>query len=234
MSNKKHTINVPEGTKELVIRHGEADPIIQPLEIAIVGTISAPSDFMEVRSSQVDKMKAIIMFSFANREIVLEVDPTDKFAPTITGKLVENPVLKNFGINTQKLFTIVDMIRFLKMNRAYFAEVDKCMSMVNNLNQFKAKINVEIEKLNDNRGNKKDLTEVSVKTDIPLTFELSLPMFIGHSPVKFQAEICFDVRDAGISLWLESVELAEMLIKEAERVIAEELKTFDEYVVIET
>lgn len=230
----KINITPDPSIKELVIRHGDAQPIILPLQLSASGTIGAPAAFFAVRTAtEILKEKAIVLYSYEELFIKLSVDPTDKFAAVINGKLVKNPALQPFGINENHTFSTEELISLLKLNRLYFADREACMSIVTNLKKLKVSAQTEIEKTDDSRGNKKNLAEVKVTTEIPLDFTLKLPLFKGGKDVKFKVEVCFDLRDAALEFWLESVELAELLLGNRKELIDAELAKFDGYVKIE-
>lgn len=195
-------------------------------------TINAASKYIEVMNT-LDKKKALVTFSYENQFLKLETDPTDKFAATITGKLIKNPALDGFGINSQKTFTATDLVSFLKLNRIYFLDKSTCATLVAKLSNVKAEAQLKINQADDNRGNQKKSADMKVETNVPLDFTLSVPIFKGAENVKFKVEICLEVRDAEISLWLESPELQELIIGGRKTAIDIEIAKFAGFICIE-
>lgn len=233
-NEKKINLHVEKGIAEVIFREGQALAPVAPEKVNITGTICAPADYHKVRTDQVDVMKAVVLYSYDGMFIKLDLDPKDPYADKVTGKLEPNPIIAAFGINTQKKYVVSDLISFLKMNRSYFKDKETCLSMVANLQRFKANVQVQLEKNDDNRGNKKNLVETTVTTDIPMNFTLKFPLFKGGDDFSFQVDICFEARDAGLTLWLESVELAEFIQETRRKLIDDQVAEFPGFVVIQT
>lgn len=235
MENEKFQFNVgKDGITEVIFREGAALPPVPPEKVNITGTIIAPDNYQKVRINQIDNQLAVVTYSYEGMYVKLDLNPKDSYADKITGKLEPNPVINSFGINTQKKYTVKDLISFLKLNRFYFNDKDACMAIVANLQKFKADVQIKIEATDDNRGNKKNLDETSVTTDVPLEFTLKFPLFKGQADFTFKVEVCFEVRDGGITLWLESVELAEAFLNVRKGIIDAEVAKFSDLVVIQT
>ncbi len=107
------------------------------------------------------------------------------------------------------------------------------MQIVSNLGQFRANVNTEIQRMKDDRGNKKEMIETQIVTGLEMSFNLRMPVFKGSKPLTFRVDLCFEIRDSAVSVWMESPELAELTQDEVNRVIDEEVKFFQKYVVIE-
>jgi hypothetical protein len=73
----------------------------------------------------------------------------------------------------------------------------------------------------------------SLFADIKLNFNLLMPIYVGYTKHKFDVEICLDVRSRSISLWLESVELKELMDSETEKIMTTEIGRFGDVVCIE-
>lgn len=236
MTEKKINITMDNvgDTATLIIREGSAAKIFEPQRVSLCGTINSPAKYCEIHTD-LDKKKAIIKFSYDGLFIVLDCDPSDELAPKINGKMEINSDLNKFCINDDEMFSISELLKLLKMNRIYFAQRDTLAPLVTNLSKFKVKVDTEIQKEeSDNRGNKKDSVEVKVTSDIPLAFTLKMPLYKGAEESTFKVDICFDVRDAALELWLESVELAELLKEQAKSAIDDQLKKFDRFVCIQS
>lgn len=238
MKNTEKQINItlvesPENEGKphvIILREGDAAPIIQPDKVSLTGTIDSPREYATIRPLELVPEKAIVQYHYESGYIKLNVDPTDKFAATILGTLVENKEIKTLGINSETTTTIQELARTLKMRRALFTDRDKHTKLLGNLNKFKLQAQTQIEQEQSDRGSKKGLFEVKVTSDIPLDFTLSMPLFVGQPERTFKVEVCFDVRDGGIDVWLDSVELAEALKDAKKQIIDAELKHFEKLV----
>jgi len=231
---KELEIKLAEGQKELIVREGSALPLKEPVKVAIDGTIEAPAEYYAKRKSLVEANKAYVLFSYVGMYIKLFVDEKDHYRTEIGGSLSMNPDLKKFGINEGKIWTKNELKQFLKMNRAFFGDVDSNMKIVTNLEKFSMSVQAQIDDHSDNRGNAKNSSEIKVDTNLEMNFVLNLPIFTGQPKAKFMVEICFDVRDKGINLWLESAELQEFIISQRETIINKNIEPFkSDFVVIE-
>lgn len=118
MENKIE-VNVSEGTKELVIRKGEAIPHYDQKKINISGVISSPRLFWEKRNKEHEKLSCHVLYTLGNNpSIELILEEHDHFSGKVTGELKVNPLVSSFGINTGKEYSIEQMKKFLRMNRA--------------------------------------------------------------------------------------------------------------------
>lgn len=238
MSNEKAKVTehltLEEGVREVIHRHGEAEKIFYPQKYEVEGTIVSPGRYRKIRPEEVVAALTVIEYNYEKGIIKLDLNHSDEHATVIVGKLVENPKIAEFGINKGGTKGLTDLSRLLKLNRIFFPDKEAHATLLMNLSKFKGSIQREIEKAFDDRGNKKELNEVTVTTEYPMNFKLQMPLFKGEPEKSFQVDICFDVRDGGISVWLESVELKELLDGSKKQIIDTELAAFTDIVCIET
>ena len=212
--------------KELVIRTGDALPVKAPEKLNITGSITAPMDFMSIIKP--DSQKDVVTFSEEEMRITYTKNYESAYSDSIVGKLKINPDLTKFKINTGSTFTLKELASLFKMNRIFFVDRDECNLLVEKLNKFKAFISVELEKNKDDRGNKKEVLDKKVSSDIPERFNLNIPIFLGQPKVVFSVELCFDTTESSVSIWLESAELQELIIGTRERLIGEQILKIEE------
>ncbi len=228
-------IKLSENQKELVLREGQALKLQEPRVVNIDGTIESPQEWLKKRKDTIDAKKSHVIFSYVGMFIKFIVNESDHYATTITGKTNLNPDLVKFGINSDaKKWTKNELKQFLKMNRAFFTDVDSNMKIVTNLEKFSASVQTQIDDHKDDRGNAKKSLDVKVDSNLDLNFSLNMPIFTGQPNSKFQVEICFDVRENAITIWLESAELQESIITQRAILIEKNIADFKEdFVVIE-
>lgn len=236
METQKIEVHLAEGQKELVIREGQAIEIKEPVKLDITGTIQSPKEWLAKRkaSGQFDAKNCHVLFSYEKMFIKLFVNETNHYRTIITGKAEVNPDLAKFGINSEKTWTKDQLKSFLKMNRAFFRDRDENLQMVTNLEKFSASVKAQLDLHKDDRGNSKSNAEVKVDTNLNMNFTLRMPAFIGQPDIDFKVEICLDVRDAGLTIWLESPELQEAIINGRKKLVDDNIDCFrEEFVVIE-
>ena len=228
-------VTVENGVKELVIREGQAAPIVQPLKVRLVGTITAPRLFLEKRKSQTDVLLTNVQVD-KNKEqgaILLTVNDKDLYGSTVEGILKINPDLLAFGINADRQMGLKEIQKFLRMRRAFFADREQNEAILKKLSEFFARITIEINKKDDRKGNTFDSVKTQVEHEIPLEFTLRMPLFQGFGEADFRVEIVADIADASVRFSLESVELQELITTTKEAIIAKELEAFADFVVIQ-
>lgn len=235
-SKEKVNISLTEGTKELIIRQGAALAQNEPVRIIEKGTINSPSTFTAIRKAVAQT--ALVTYSRSEMRITYAANPEDKHAPVITGTMLSNPDLEKFKINKSESgnWSLKSLASFIKMNRMFFSSTaEEVAKLVTDLNAYRGKIVTEVEQSQDSRGNSKSMLERKIESNTPVEFKLSMPLFVGYKAKEFRIEICFDGSDAGMVCWLESPELQELILKERDRIIDEEIKKFttDGLIVIE-
>ena len=111
----------------------------------------------------------------------------------------------------------------------------EAMGLISSLMNFKATVNREIEKKDDNRGNKKDLIEQVVQTSLPSGFSIHIPLFKGREVRKINLEILIDGDDFACTLF--SPNIIEMIEEGFDKMIELEIQlikeSYPELVVIE-
>lgn len=221
----KVNIEVSDKTQEIIFREGKAESIETAMGIVLHGTISSPADWYEGKLEngyEFDRSSMYIVHDIDNKSIQLRTkEHYTKGSVSVTGQLSLSTELNSFGINKGNCtsYGAKQLAQFLKMNRSYFVDRSQCMQIVSSLNQLKIKVEREIEDGNDFRGNKSVKFEQHIKSELALSFTLSIPIFKGFEASKFEVEILFDVTDAGINIWLESVELKELIDIHSNRII---------------
>jgi len=221
----------------LVIREGEAEKIKYKNKVSLDGTLSAPSEFFKKRVEKGlhDKDKCHVVFNKNAGKIILIVDEqNEKENFVITGSLKENPDLVAFGINSScTIRSVKEAMNFLKMNRLFFTDKDLNHKIVASLQNFKAKVEKEIENSNDLRGNEKVSKMQKLETGLAESFELAIPIYKGYPNSVFAVDILCHVNDNGINIYFESRGLKELQDSTRSSMLEEELENFKEIVCIE-
>lgn len=220
-----------EGQAELIIRHGDAARIDNPFPLKIAGSITAPAAWAAIRIP--DPLKDHIEYNRNERLIEFYFNAREQTGGKISGSLTVHPDLVYLQINEREMQTLQDLSTTLKFSRAYFPDRDEHAKIITSLNNFKANVSTDLEQNIDQRGNSKQLKDKKVDSNVPTEFSLLIPLYIGEAPKKFRVEVCFDTTDGGTRVWLESVEMAELMMKERERIMNEQLAKFTDLVCIE-
>ncbi|MBN8821307.1 MULTISPECIES: hypothetical protein [unclassified Spirosoma] len=188
------------GTNEIIFREGKALEVREPLQLDIEGVLDSPLQWLSKRVSLIDQKQSHILVNRDKLSIKLDIGEQDYFGPTIEGKLELHPMFVRFGINTERYLSNFDMAKLFKMNRSAFEVQSTAMSLVSDLQNFKAKVQREIEKATDNRGNATDLRNQAVQSNLPESFNLNVPIFKGTPKRIVEVEVYIKPDDLSCTL----------------------------------
>ena len=188
----------------------------------------------EKRATEHKDLKCHVLYNYRKGYIKLRTEEDEEIYYSVHGSLVKNPQIIEMKINTKEKITIKALTEHLRFNRFFFADKDRWLSLISNLQKFKVEAQKTIEDQNDNRGNVKELYEIKNTSNLDLSFDVMMPVFVGQPAKKFKVEIAYAVREKAIEVWLESPELAELERADCEAIINKELTRFPKtYVFIE-
>ncbi len=235
----KTLYNQGEVKNELVIRTGDAENIDYPNRVDISGIITAPASFFSKRKDLHNPDKCHLLFDKQKGQIKLIVDEQNSDAGyVIVGSLTPNPDLNEFNLKVSGLSTgkipIKLLMEKLKFNKYFFVDKALNATIATYLMNFKAKVQTEIEAVNNQRGDQRDLKATQLSHELAEFFIIKMPIYKGLSPVEFKVEIRCEITSTGdVVTWLESSELGELNKSALETVINAELDLFKEIVCIE-
>lgn len=229
----------PKESKTLVIRTGAAPrqlDAVKPNKVHISGVIGAPNAFYQKRKSLHSPTKCHVLYDKNKGFITLVMDEQfnqDNYV--INGQIILNPDLEEFNINAGKddTFTIKGLMDVLKFNRVFFSDKDDNAKVVLALQNFKAKIEHTIEDSTNLRGNENQTKITKLEHDLQESFVLIMPIHKGGNNCTFRVDICCQVRDRAVCVWLESRELKELLMGSIDKIMEDELANFTDIVCIE-
>jgi len=188
-------------TCELIIREGKALPALEPLKVTIGGIIDSPFRFLQKRVSEINQKKAHILVNREKLYIELVFDEDNAYEQgKVIGLISEHPTFKKFGVNSGNYVTTFEMAELIKMNRSSFENRQQAMELVSALKNFKAKVEKDMEKNNDDRGNRKVLLQQTVESNVPERFKLVMPIFKGMPKETFEVEVYFNPDDLTCTL----------------------------------
>jgi hypothetical protein len=227
----------------ITIREGQAAPIELPDMDVIEGDINTISAFVKKRypcpSTQsslglqfIDKDRVIVTVDREKFEITVEIDPEHPRGSVVKGKLSLAPELIQFNINGSKSFTREELVKLIKFNKMWFASRDQAETLLESYMAFRAEVNANISKTNDTRGNVENNYKKTVKTGVPDSFVLNIPVFKGQDKRQFRVEIEIEATDASVRFWLVSVELHDLIQIESEQILQKQLECCKDFVVV--
>lgn len=227
-------ISVDGSTRELVIREGQAAPIILPDPLNIVGNIDAPALFYEARKDLqegveqwIDKNTALVIINEDEKSILLMVNPKNQAGErdAVKGVLKESEELALCGVyygdpcTTQKTYKRMEFRKFLTFNRRFFVQDEDYLNLMAGISKLEMAIQQVANETSNNRGEFDSQATRAIKTNLPEFVTLEHEIYKGQAKGRYRAEVCFDIEDRVPVFWLESTELAEMMEEVAHNAI---------------
>lgn len=227
---------IKEGLKVMVLLEGKAPEQFNRNCIEISGTISAPSKFITGRKQdfsdstnhhcRVSKTDGVITL------VLNEQSSTDKY--TITGTIKTGKKFLALGINNDKAsYSPEELANKLKLLRSMFVSNMEHASICSTLRNLKAKINADIEKANDRKGNITENFRVALESNMPDSIKLKLPLLEGEEPIEIEVNVILEL-DGGslIKCSLESIDAAELIEQQFKLRVEQEMEILKENVTI--
>lgn len=184
------------GQLEVIIREGDALELKEPVKVDIGGNIDSPARWLEARQElkQITN-KCHVLVNREQLQIELQVNENVYYGTCIVGKMELSEAFRKFHINDDYSFTLKELAMLFKMNRSFFETRQKAMELVGLLQNFKGKVNKDLESSDDNRGNKKLSLNQAVESNLPEAFTLHLPIFKGMESADVVCEVYIDPDD---------------------------------------
>ena len=183
-------INVEEGVKTLIIREGDALPVKEPRSISISGTIDAVTRFLDKRKDTLEQKECCILIDRDKMSILLIIDETNHYAGSVIARLENHPDFDKYGINAERGWNTAQLAEFIKMNRSAFSDKKTAMDLTSKLLNLKIKVERELEKSDNNRGDVRMMAAQKViDNSIPEGFTINVHIFKGQPKKEIYVEI---------------------------------------------
>ncbi len=226
---------VATGLPAVIIREGKAVEVKEPVRVAIKGTIDAAARWLETRFDCLKEKTCHILVNREDLYISLQCNENNAYGTFITGELELSPEYRKFGINEGEYITHFEMAELIKMNRSHFENKSEAMKLVTELQNFKAKVDKEIEDCDNKRGDRRLLVNQAVQHNLPAAFSLVIPIFKGGEKQTIAVEVY--VNPADFTCTLVSAEandlVEELRNKEIDAVLDRIRKRCPDIVIIE-
>lgn len=233
-------VKIENAGNELVIREGDALPLLQPVRIELKGNILSVAEFLTKRaaaSEGLQTVNAATTVVIVNREegiLFLNLDPNNPLGTTVLGKLEQATELNKWHINEEKTFTREQLIKLFKFAQLEFRDTSKYQEIMKAYQSLNISASSKLQQESDTRGNKNQLFQKQIDSStIPTEFVLSVPVFKGFPPVDFRVEICLEATDQSVRFWFESVELDSFIKTQRDLIFDKQLESCKDFVIIE-
>jgi hypothetical protein len=236
MSNEK-VIQTMIGSdiRQVTILEGTAPAQYNNLPVDILGNIDAPSRFIEGRKADFQESRRHCKVSKTDGVITLilnEQSVVDKYI--VQGKIEISKKFKSLGINNDKQgYSPEELANKLKLLRSLFVSNLEHSSICNILRDLKAKINADIEKANDRKGNVTENFKVALESNMPDSITLKIPLLEGEEPISISVNVILEL-DGGsmIKCFLESIDASELIETQFEERVNQEIEKIKDFVTV--
>jgi hypothetical protein len=233
-SEKLAKAAIEKGLSTVVVLTGEAPVQHNNISVDIVGTIDAPSRFIEGRKNEFEDKTRYAMVSKTKGNIALiinEQSSTDRYV--IVGKIDVAKKFKDLAINEQTSYTPEELANKLKLLRSMFVSNLEHSTICATLRNLKAKINSDIEKADDRKGNVERNFKQTVESNMPDAIKLKLPLLEGEEPTEIEVNVILEANgNSGINCYLESVDAAEMIEEQFALRVEQEVDKIKDWVTV--
>lgn len=222
---KKINFMVSGGSSDVVYREGKALELKEPLRVQIDGNIDAPKRWLEQRIEGINQKATHIKVNEDDKTITLVIDENNYYKTVIIGQLLMSKEYNKFKLNSGEYITNFEMADLIRMSRASFANKDVAIRLTSDLRNFKAKIDGEIEKSDNARGDTRLLRAQTVESNLPKSFELMIPVFKGLPAKSIAVEV--DIRADDLACTLVSPHAQEVVDTIVKDIIKDELSAIE-------
>jgi len=233
------------GPGEYVLRTGAAPKIQEPQLLNVDGLISAPREFYEARKHLTRLVTGIgpmpftpvevpyfalvnthVLFNLAKRKISLVTREKEYERECVTGTVYQSNEFSDF-FASGSTFTPASLAKHLSKYRYLLADQGQGMRLISELRNFKASVSADVKQANDRRGNKENALVVSAESNVPLEFDVRMPLFMGEPPSRFKVEIYVEVLGgSSFELTLEAPDVPLVVDASILEIFDRELKPF--------
>lgn len=220
MENEKININLAPGQEHLTLTRmeGKAPEKLgerAPIMCDINGTLGAVKEYLEkrVNSGQFEQKNCHILVNRDKGTIHLIFNEKDAYnRGEVLGSLVVNPKFEEFGINDgDRKWTPMSLGLFFKMNRPYFLSKEDNMKLVSTLMHFTAMVNSSIDRFITQNGDRAEVFNQAVNSNLPESFKLNLPILKGGPAWEIEVETFASVSGKDVQFILISPDAADLL-----------------------
>jgi hypothetical protein len=234
--NEKVKVVLPEGTNyaEVTLREGAAVALLPPkapVKTDLSGVIGTPFEYLKkrIKTGQIRQENAHLLVNREKAELSLIINENDEYTRGVTtGKLEYHPKFVEFGINSDKEWTPVELGMFFKMNRNFFSDNTVNMKLVTGLMNFTAEVNSTLEKTVKENGERTDNFTQVINSNLPRSFVLTVPIFKGRCNEILEVETFAQINGREVSFILISPGAKQTFEAIRDSVIDAELKNIAE------
>lgn len=199
---------------EIVIRDGKARDLKDPVPIKFDGTIDALLSFYEKRKEQLNALNSRVEYTLESPyKVKLIINDKDFFKDEIVGSMSFHKEFEGLKINTESKKTGEDLAKYLRLRLHLFEDASDGLTLINALRNLKANVSSNTEIKKDDRGNRVNNFDKTVKLadGFPELIKMNMPIFKGMPSVSFFVNVGIDSSDTGTVFYLYSIDLPKII-----------------------
>lgn len=210
MTEQQFNFTVASEGGEVVIRHGEAEPIYPINGVNSTGSIWNPVEYAKKRTPSPDDSHVRVNRNQGTIKLVCGESLPCEQQDVVTGVIDPDALYREFKINTNHPWDANDLAKLFKRRRKCFPKTAENLELVKGLSNFKAAIETNLEKIDDKTARRfKTAVEKTVNSSLPQSFTLKMPVIKGEPEVEFAVDIILEASDGRVSIFLDSIEAEE-------------------------
>lgn len=225
---------IEKGITSLVVLKGKAPEQFNNQPITIVGTISAPARFIEGRREDFKNTNKHCLVSKTDgliRLVLNEQSVADKYI--VQGQIEISKKFKSLGINLDNVhYSPEELANKLKLLRSMFVSNMEHASICATLRNLKAKVNADIDKADDRKGNVTKNFKQTVESNMPDAIKLKLPLLEGEDPIEIEVNVILEAHGSDIKCSLESIDASELIETQFAERVNQEIEKIKDFVTI--
>jgi len=225
---------IEKGISTLVVLEGKAPEQHNDVPVIIAGNIYAPSRFIIGRKEEFENSKRHCLVSKTDGIILLIINEQSVVNNyKVQGKIEVAKKFTALGINNDKtLYSPEELANKLKLLRSMFVSNMEHASICSTLRNLKAKVNADIDKADDRKGNVTKNFKQTVESNMPDAIKLKLPLLEGEEPIEIEVNVILEAHGSDIKCSLESIDAAELIEKQFQVRVEEEVKKIENWVTV--
>jgi hypothetical protein len=232
MEKEKIQIVLEKGVTEaeVILREGQAVKLLDPkapVKTKLSGVIGVPVEYLtkRVKTGQFTQERSHLIVNREEILLSLVINEDNEYERgQVDGKLEFHPKFTEFGINTSKVWTPIELGMFFKMNRAFFPDRKANMELVTILMNFSATVNNKIERSVKENGSQTDNFAQVVNSNLPEKFTLKIPIFKGTKAETLEVETFAKINGREVAFILLSPGANQTLEEIRDKAIDEQLE----------
>ncbi|MEP7198029.1 MAG: hypothetical protein ABI851_16035 [Saprospiraceae bacterium] len=217
-----------ESNKTKTILKGSAPIQNQENGVTVSGFITAVSQYFNKESKvNIEHFNPTHSYiGVSNSSINFTGNANMSFSTEVKGSIVQNPLIKDIGINSEKMYVPKELEKRLRFLRRLFADESDYPAVLQKLKDINIKTSGNVQQ--SNTPNKSKVLLEREHDFAPINFTIQVPLFQGdNTPYRFTVSIYADVTDTGAKLWLEAIDLDHLFETEKEKIILAEIKILE-------